>query len=511
MDLENLYHSNLKKWILFFTGLLSASVGLLNIGLFAYSLLAPDKVFFFIPPISSVPFALIGMCLIFIAFEKRILSFLLSFLLIVFSLFQMGFFWTIEGTPLYIEWARLFFPKGGSSLFQKALVIGILFFLLGSSALLHSNSEKSRRNLWLSGFCASIALGLSYYFIIIHLTKLEFVPMMQMHPVIYTTGLASLIALALFISGEIDFAYLFPHAFGAAFPLFAAFIVFFLSVTGGITFNAGVKSPSYFQIALGLFLAFTLYWALYLAFVAYRKKKEADKANKEKTLFLANMSHEIRTPLHGIIGSCSLLELSPMNEYQKKWVLAINKSGKMLLELIDDLLDLSRIETASIRLELHNVDLKKYIVEIINLFNSDSHSKNIKIALDYDSSLPENLLLDGKRIRQILVNLVSNAVKYTNSGFIKLSAQLEQKPSDDVLVLRVQDSGIGIPPDRLKNIFTKYLSIDVRAEQGSGLGLAIVKRLVDLMKGEVHVESKLDVGSIFTVKIPINKGEKPNG
>jgi signal transduction histidine kinase len=268
-----------------------------------------------------------------------------------------------------------------------------------------------------------------------------------------------------------------------------------------------ISPASSFQLVIGVIFSFTLFWALYLAQIAFRKKQEADKANKEKTMFLANMSHEIRTPLHGIIGSCSLLELSKLDDYQKKWVEGINRSGKMLMSLLDDLLDMSKIEANAITLELIDIHLKPLLEEVITVLTPNAKAKKIDLQFTYAPTLPDHFFLDGKRVRQIVANLMDNAIKFTQEGFVRLAVAQSEGEEGNYLILRIEDSGIGISEERLKNIFNTYLSIDIRTEKGSGLGLAITKRLVELMGGWIEVESKLGKGSVFSVKIPIKQGE----
>ncbi|MCC5832200.1 MAG: hypothetical protein JJU12_04065 [Chlamydiales bacterium] len=266
-----------------------------------------------------------------------------------------------------------------------------------------------------------------------------------------------------------------------------------------------ITSPaSTYHLIIGIILSLTIFFALYFAYLATKKKKEAYEANKEKSMFLANMSHEIRTPLNGIIGSCSILEITQLQEDQKKWVAGIKKSGKALLELIDDILDISKIETAGMKISYAEIDLKQLLEETMGFLTQKAKAKNLELFFEYDPDLAPIQIVDGKRVRQIVVNLVDNGIKYTREGYVKLSLF----ESNGFIVFRVEDSGRGIAEHDMDKLFKKYIRLDIRAEEGSGLGLALVKKLLEKMNGSIEVKSATGRGSVFTARLPIIKKEE---
>lgn len=236
-------------------------------------------------------------------------------------------------------------------------------------------------------------------------------------------------------------------------------------------------------------------------------KELAEKADKTKSEFIANMSHEIRTPLNAVIGFSEIL-YSHINEPKhRNYLEAINNAGKALLNIINDILDLSKIETGMIELKLSVINPKIIIDEVISIFMETLSSKGIKLIVDLDYEIPEFLLLDEIRLRQVLLNLIGNAVKFTEKGAIHISMKrLKRNPKPNLmdLVISVEDTGIGIADEDLSRIFESFRQQhqqDTKKYEGTGLGLSISKKLVEIMNGEIKVESKLGVGSIFTVTL----------
>ncbi|RIJ41423.1 PAS domain S-box protein [Pontibacter oryzae] len=234
-------------------------------------------------------------------------------------------------------------------------------------------------------------------------------------------------------------------------------------------------------------------------------KEEAEDANRAKSEFLANMSHEIRTPMNAILGFSEILLNTTSDTISKEYLRTILSSGKTLLSLINDLLDLSKIEAGQLALDLEPVNLEHVLEDIRMMFLPAAENKNIGIQISIASSLPKSLVLDEIRLRQILVNLVGNAMKFTHNGFITIEVSIEkinpEKHQYD-LSISVTDTGIGIAPSDLSIIFDMFRQakgVSVKHYGGTGLGLAITRRLVELMGGEIAVSSELGKGSSFKV------------
>lgn len=236
-------------------------------------------------------------------------------------------------------------------------------------------------------------------------------------------------------------------------------------------------------------------------------KSAAENANRTKGEFLANMSHEIRTPMNAILGFAEILDKMIEDERCSDYVRSIRSSGKTLLGLINDILDLSKIEAGKLKIEYDAVSPHSIINDMTRIFSESMNKKGLEFVIDIDPELPQGLMLDEVRIRQILLNLIGNAIKFTNKGKIILSASkrsVNEGENEVDLIFSVKDSGIGIPEDQVEIIFDKFIQQDgqsARKYGGTGLGLAITRRLVDMMNGEIHVESEVDVGSEFIVTL----------
>jgi signal transduction histidine kinase/CheY-like chemotaxis protein len=237
-------------------------------------------------------------------------------------------------------------------------------------------------------------------------------------------------------------------------------------------------------------------------------KEAAESASRAKSEFLANMSHEIRTPMNTVLGFADLLKSRVTDPRQKSYVEAIASSGKGLLTLINGILDLSKIEAGKMELENEPVDLRAFFEEIRQIFALQASQKALEFAVDLDAELPGSLMLDEVRLKQILFNLIGNAVKFTEKGFVRVRVEKEGATPDagEVnLLIAVEDSGIGIPAQSHQEIFEAFKQKDGQSTKrfgGTGLGLSITRRLVEMMGGTISVQSTEDLGSWFTIALP---------
>ncbi len=257
--------------------------------------------------------------------------------------------------------------------------------------------------------------------------------------------------------------------------------------------------------------------AFWLAYVTKKKQArevdlfnavlEAERSSREKSAFLANMSHEIRTPMNAILGFSELLQGELMDAKHQKYIQSIRSSAASLLQLINDILDMSKIEAGVLELRPEPTDSWEICDFIQTLFSEPAVKKGITFKCHLESNLPRSLLIDRVRLRQIMVNLVGNAIKFTDRGCVevRISSQNQGATGRIALSIEVVDTGVGIPRDKLEVIFKPFMQAGVHREkeiQGTGLGLSIVKRLTEVMGGTVTVTSTLGQGSVFSLRFP---------
>jgi PAS domain S-box-containing protein len=234
----------------------------------------------------------------------------------------------------------------------------------------------------------------------------------------------------------------------------------------------------------------------------------AQVANEAKSAFLANMSHEIRTPMNGVVGMAGLLLDTPLTALQREFAETIVHSAHALLTLINDILDFSKIEAGKVELEQADFDLRQLLAEVIRLIDIQARNKNLILRLNVDPTVPSVVCGDSVRLRQALLNLCGNAIKFTQRGEVAVSVKVLTCDLQNItLAFNVRDTGIGIPPDRLEVLFQPFSQVDASTTRrfgGTGLGLSIVKRLAELMGGRAGAESREGVGSNFWFEVQLH-------
>ena len=241
----------------------------------------------------------------------------------------------------------------------------------------------------------------------------------------------------------------------------------------------------------------------------HREKEAAEASNRAKSQFLAHMSHELRTPLNGVIGMLDLLTETALSQQQQRYASIARSSADLLLSLINEILDLSKIEAGKLELEQIDFDLRALIEGALEMLGSKARQKGLELALHM---APEESLAvrgDPQRLQQVIVNLLGNAIKFTAQGQVQVRVVVESSADERVIVrLAVQDSGVGIPAERLDRLFKPFSQVDTSTTRqfgGTGLGLSICKQLIELMGGKIGVRSQINSGSTFWFRIPLEK------
>ncbi|WP_108126604.1 hybrid sensor histidine kinase/response regulator [Saccharospirillum mangrovi] len=269
--------------------------------------------------------------------------------------------------------------------------------------------------------------------------------------------------------------------------------------------------PAILISKLGAFMeTMLLSFALAHRIRVLRESGERERMRAEaQSYFLAQISHEIRTPLNGVLGMTEVLARTPLDEEQRAYVDTIQGSGASLMALINDILDYSKIEAGKMALHVENVEIRDLIEQQIQLFQAHAEQKGLSLSAQLGDEMASIIQVDGQRLRQVLSNLISNAIKFTEAGQVLLVVNQEEREGESWLVCRVIDSGIGIAPSELSSLFNVYSQLPAAQQKeryGTGLGLAISRQLVQLMGGKLEVSSQLGQGSEFRLSVPLQTG-----
>jgi len=248
---------------------------------------------------------------------------------------------------------------------------------------------------------------------------------------------------------------------------------------------------------------------------AVRERKKAEIAAKAKTVFIANMSHELRTPLNGILGMAQVLESCGLGEREQGFVKIIQNSGTTLLEVINDLLDFSKLDAGKLELDSHRFNIRKVATDVVKLLEITAFEKNIELLLHVQSDIPDYYVGDAGRLRQIFLNLIGNAIKFTHVGYVSVSVRGRQEKDNVIFKVEISDTGIGIPEEKHADIFDPFTQVDSsisREYGGTGLGLNIVSNIIEQMGGDIALQSAKGEGTTFTISfsLPIDTAGEPD-
>jgi len=248
---------------------------------------------------------------------------------------------------------------------------------------------------------------------------------------------------------------------------------------------------------------------LRLSEIIKNAKEAAERANLAKSNFLASISHELRTPLNAILGYSQILaDDRTMKSKQRDFAMIMYKSGDHLLSMINEILDLSKIEAGKMEVHNANLSLKTMLYDLVSIFSLEAKKKGLDLNIDLDAAIPHRVWGDSNKIRQIIINGLSNAMKFTKSGEIRLNAKVIGVQNDRVLLqICVEDTGIGIPKNQLASIFEPFKQVEGRFSQGTGLGLAICKKMAELLSGSIEMESDEGIGSRLIIKLPFKSAD----
>lgn len=289
---------------------------------------------------------------------------------------------------------------------------------------------------------------------------------------------------------------------------FRGFVFFTILTASLLGYTLRIKSIKQHSLELEIQVAERTRELMEEKEIAEKAKNSAELANRAKSIFLANMSHELRTPLNAVLGFSQLMKKSPdTTKAQKENLEIITRSGEHLLRLINNVLDISKIESGRVDLEFSDCDLHQLLEEMKSLMHVQAHEKNIAFILEQPENLPRHIIADCSKLRQVLINLISNAIKYTPHGnvILRASIQAQESPAHVTVRFEVEDTGPGIAEKDQKRIFQPFVQLENRlaAGSGTGLGLAICRQFVKLMGGEIGVSGEVGKGALFFFQIPV--------
>lgn len=335
--------------------------------------------------------------------------------------------------------------------------------------------------------------------------------------------------LLFFLIGPVFYA---AHFFDRKTYIGAAIYAAIVSTLTNLLFDWNNEKFDHFEGDTITIIAFVIAMSLILSEFFYRsarnmeqalqekhdaERKIAETASRQKSLLLANVSHEIRNPLNGMCGMIRLLKDTPLNEEQVDYVSVLDESTSTLMALVNDLLDVSKMESGKLVLDQDTFSLRKLIKDCSKLFQAELRRKQLSFETTFNTNIPLKVIGDKNRIRQVLLNLIANAVKFTESGSVRIHTEADPTSDGHVdLEISVADTGIGIPKNQLESIFDVYSQghgkMDSNKYGGTGLGLAISKKIVQHMGGRIALESRLSMGSTFRIllTLPLEKVDPEN-